>query len=53
MLDLDLAAFIERDHQALDAIVKGDPEPKKGCIRGATTLRLPIRLGCQRAAGKG
>ena len=29
MPDSDFAAFIERDRQALDAIVKGDPEPKK------------------------
>jgi ketosteroid isomerase-like protein len=29
MLDPELTAFIERDHQSLDAIVKGDPGPKK------------------------
>lgn len=28
-MDADLAQFIEREHRALDAFVKGDPEPLK------------------------
>ena len=44
MLDSDLAAFIERDRQALDAIVKGDPEPKKRLYsrRDDVTLANPF-----------
>jgi hypothetical protein len=44
MLDSDLAAFVERDHQALDAIVKGDPEPKKRLYsrRDDVTLANPF-----------
>jgi len=57
MLDLDLAAFIERDHQALDSIVKGDPEPKKRLYsrRDDVTLANPFGLparGWQRVAEK-
>ena len=46
MLDPDLAAFIERDHQALDAIVKGDSEPKKKLYsrRDDVTLANPFGL---------
>lgn len=29
MIPADLAAIIERDHQALEAFSRGDPEPKK------------------------
>ena len=44
MLDADLTAFIERDRQALDAIVKGDPEPKKRLYsrRDDVTLANPF-----------
>jgi ketosteroid isomerase-like protein len=44
MPDSDLAAFIERDRQALDAIVKGDPEPKKALYsrRDDVTLANPF-----------
>lgn len=44
MLDSELAAFIERDRQALDAFVKGDPEPKKKLYsrRDAATLANPL-----------
>jgi ketosteroid isomerase-like protein len=44
MLDTDLAAFIERDRKALDAIVKGDPEPKKRLYsqRDDVTLANPF-----------
>src|SRR5882672_9869565 len=43
-MDSDLAAFIERDRQALDAIVKGDPEPKKRLFsqRDDVTLANPF-----------
>jgi len=46
MLNADLVAFIERDHQALDAIVKGDPEPKKRLYsrRDDVTLANPFGL---------
>jgi hypothetical protein len=44
MLDSDLAAFIERDRQALDAIVRGDPELKKSLYsrRDDVTLANPF-----------
>ena len=44
MLDSDLAAFIERDREALDAIVRGDPEPKKKLYsrRDDATLANPF-----------
>ena len=46
MVDSDLAAFIERDHQALNAIVKGDPELKKKLYsrRDDVTLANPFGL---------
>jgi hypothetical protein len=43
MLDSDLAAFIERDRQALDAIVKGDPEPKKRLYSRRDDVTLATR----------
>jgi ketosteroid isomerase-like protein len=44
MLDSALAAFIELDHQALAAIVRGDPEPKKKLFsrRDDVTLANPF-----------
>jgi ketosteroid isomerase-like protein len=44
MLDSTLAAFIELDHQALAAIVRGDPEPKKQLFsrRDDVTLANPF-----------
>ena len=44
MLDPALAAFIELDHQALAAIVRGDPEPKKKLFsrRDDVTLANPF-----------
>jgi hypothetical protein len=43
-VDSDLTAFIERDRQALDAMVKGDPEPKKKLYsrRDDVTLANPF-----------
>ena len=44
MLNPALAAFIELDHQALAAIVRGDPEPKKKLFsrRDDVTLANPF-----------
>ena len=43
MLETDLAQMIEQDHQALDALVTGDPEPKKRMFsrRDDVTLANP------------
>lgn len=52
----DLAAVMEQDHQALDAFVRGDPEPKKRLYsRGddatlANPLGPPVRGWAQIAA---
>lgn len=43
-MDPDLSAAIEQDHRALDALVMGDPEPKKRMFsrRDDVTVANPI-----------
>ncbi len=49
MVEPDLAQAIEDDHRALDALVNGDPEPKKRMfserddVTVANPLGLPVR----------
>jgi ketosteroid isomerase-like protein len=44
VLESDLAQTIEQDHEALNALVTGDPEPKKGMFsrRDDVTLANPL-----------
>jgi ketosteroid isomerase-like protein len=45
MLAPDLAQVIEQDHRALDALVRGDPEPKKKLFSRCDDVTLANPLG--------
>ena len=45
MLPVDLAQAIEADHRALDALVQGDPEPKKKIFSHGEDVTLANPLG--------
>ncbi len=45
MLESDLAAAIEQDRQALDALLTGDAEPKKRMLSWRDDVTLADPLG--------